>query len=823
MPFQLRPSTNCGRGSLAGRPQKKKIGMPAIAPPAPSRATTANKQLIPPHRSLTVASLLPAAKKGETTLHKQRSNDLKKSREALIDALFLSNEERQKLGDRMRACVAGTPIGTHGSEWMSQVAVAPHELVPAGGFGQASSVSLLASSMASTTMGTTSTTSVAAIERTSSSFSKSRTLPAVASAPTLRRGGSASSSNLLQSKRFTPKRSDVLSPRTLLAAEERLLAYLASREEAAPAPEPSASPSKSARARAANGEPETPFVDPSMLSNAALRDFWDADARPLPKTPGPTAVASHASPVDDKDAIALLNDVRPLAGLQVSELLQLLRVGERKLLPKYAVPIRAGALGNSVFIVLRGRLEILPSRLELQDAARMKREGAPQATFHGRRDMAIIAGPTTVFGELSFLMPVPRERTAITLEDTELLVISPATLSKVSRRVADLVTCQMKAEFAAKTLKYVPFFNTLPELAQRQVAPLLDIECFQDKEHICHQGEPGDKMYIILWGTCEVWRAPRRGWDRSKIASYSGFSALPWFGEVFQWVDGHGRAGDVICTEATMTLSLHRDRLAEFIFYAPGFKALSMSAATAFTVKSVRVTTASGKEVGEKEIWSGADMQQLRFAVQWARMVSKLLGAEGMENVALVKVQQGRRKHLNTMDWVHDVIEEESRSRLIEEDEETQQLRRFRNEIYEEERRKLLEMATATKYGDSRSLVTIASTKAWRTEDDCWNVRTEMLRKAAKSGALQEERERLGKRPRLPDTFPPKPPPPKPTDRRRSRLDALFHESHIRTVDYSEVEYVGPGRIPTPAATTQAPEAAPAPAGALEADAAHAE
>lgn len=780
--------------------------MAAISTP-PRRHTNTPSTNQPEEATVMVSSLLPAPKKGMPPSLKPHALK-QKQHDIMMDALCMSNEERQRQGDRMRGVVASTPLGTHGSEWQSRVAVAPPGSAAAAstaGGGRAYSHTGFFSSDAagSAAASRTSSTSFAVLGLSSSSSqAKSRSLPAVASAPSLGRVGSAGASSRFSAngRHRTP---DVLTPRTLLAAEERLLGYLASREEAQAAPPPT-------KPKEDEGE-DSRLIDPSMLSNASLRDFWDAPASPLPKTPRPTVVAESVVPISDPDALYVLREVKACAGLTDRELLRLLNVGSRKLVPKYAVPMRINSEGDSFFIVLKGRLEILPSRLELQNVVRTN-AGGNKSRKPQRSDLATIAGPAMVFGELSLLKPVPRERTAIVLDASELLVIGTAALRQLGVKTADRLRSQLKAEFAAKAQKSLPFFDTLPELTQRQVSPLLEIEFFKGEEYIFHQGDVGDKMYIVLWGKCEVWRAKRRGWDRHMIASYTGFSPLPWFGEVFQWVEGHGRAGDVVTTEPTMTLTLHRDRLADFVFYAPGFKALSMSAASAFTVKSVRHVRKSGEE-SQVTLWEGGSNRPLRFAVQWARMVGKLLGAEKIEmkNIANIKVQQVRRRNVNSMDWVNDLLEDELRMALFKDDEDEEH-RRIRNELLEEERRKLLASASKTAYGDTRSLVTIASSKGWRTTDPCWNVRTEMLRAAALSGELQEERNAIPlKKTRLPDTFPPRAPPPKAKDQRKSRFEGLFHESHIKPVDYSEIEYVGPGPIPTPAPAA-APAAAPAPA-----------
>ena len=746
--------------------------MAALAPP--SRSAPKEKE---PPSATTFAALLST--KAATPLFLQK----RPKAQSVLSTLILTKEQRQQQGERMRGMVASTPVGTHGSEWMRKVS---------------STANLASASSAEGNLSRAASASTSSSLMPNADFSPkrgARTLPNVTSMPNLvqqslqrhqqtRRSPrplARSASSLLEhearSRRFVPhgKRldSDALTPRTVLAAEERLLAYLAAKDLENGAVNV---------AKLAPTSRKEGAIDPSMLSNAALRDYWDLDATPLSIAPAPTAVAQEMlEPLSDSEAIEVLRTVRICAELSNDELAQLLRVGTRKLLPKYAVPMREGAIGSSFFIVLRGQLEVLPSRLEIQAYHRAMEEVAPSAKAAagsrsgGRRSgLSTIAGPAMTFGELSLLQPVPRERTAITLEGTELLSLSAADLQRLSPQVMQALHSALRNSFTASALRSVPFFNTLPDLTQRQIAQLLGIESFGTKELICRQGDTGDKMYIVLWGSCEVWRSKRRGWEPEKIAAYSGFSTLPWFGEVFQWVDGHGRAGDVVCTEETLTLSLHRDDLQDFIFFAPGFKALSMSAASAFTVKSTRAGKAGD---AQKTLWEGNGGEKpLRFAVQWARMIGKIVGLD-MESAALVKVQQVRRKKVNSMDWVKELIEEETVVRLFQTElDDELDTPREAFDIFESERRKLMAIALRTEQGDSRSLASIASSKGWRAGSPHvhWNVRTEMLREAALRGELKEQRQAIKQQPLLPDSFPVKVKAPPP--RRSIYDDSPFEE-----------------------------------------------
>jgi CRP/FNR family cyclic AMP-dependent transcriptional regulator len=682
------------------------------------------------HGGFTISSLLVSSK--SQPIHTQ----LRKKTPSIVDQFLLAQQDEYIRG----VLSSSTPVGTRGSEWSQRV----------------SSESSLRPSASSSSLGTRSRTEEVMGQHQPSKPSGShgassrggsrpgtRTkaegrLPAVRN---LVRSGSSG-----EGLRFAQRSADALTPRTLLAAEERLNAYLDARAAADPTP------------AANNRNPLSSVDDESELSHAALRRLWDMPAAPLPIAPAQTVVDEQLDPLDDASALEVLQQMRACASLSDLDLLHLLRAGKRRLYPRYAVTMREGAPGNSLFIVLQGKLELSPSRLERQASTRNRQGNEAEAGSTGGAcaDVDTFVHPSMCFGELGLLKAMPRERSAITLECTELLVVSDAQLANMKRKSADEFRDKLRCGFVAQALKSVPFFMTLPEITQRQISELLDIAPYRRGEVVFRQGDLGDCMYIVLYGHLEVWRQMRRTQPKQLIASYTGLSPLPWFGEVFQWVTDHGRAGDVLVKEDTLMLTLSRDQVADFVFFAPGFKALSKSAATAFTIKSVKVTTKGGTEMTVVE----AAERPLRYGVQWVRMVQKLIGVDSMSSVARIKVQEARRKQVNSIDWVQQLLRERDESEFMyDSDDEELPPQQLGQQVFEEQRRRLLDMAHKTRYGDSRSLASSAAEKMWRSK---WrldrSIRAELLRKASASGelAIQLEdarRTMTYKRETLPESF----------------------------------------------------------------------
>jgi len=416
------------------------------------------------------------------------------------------------------------------------------------------------------------------------------------------------------------------------------------------------------------------------------------------------------------------------------------------------VAMREGSAANGLFIVLQGKLHVQPSRIEIQSLQRLRSHDETASEQKMQEKLGTEIGPSMVFGETSLLLGLPRMRTAITLESTELLLVTDAQLKQaVGSKPAEDVRQQLKSQFSAMALQHVPFFMSLPELTRRQISRLLGIEYYPKGDTICKQGDPGDPMFIVLFGNVEVWRQKKARAPREKIAAYTGMSDYPWFGEVSQWVNDHGRAGDVITTDDTLMLTLHRARVNEFVLLAPGFKALSMSAASAFTIRSMRVKNTHDDDQPLAKKYR----KPLRFAVEWTRMVTKLLGAS-MGSLVAVQVQEIRKRQENSMGWINDTIAAATNATDVhaEEDEEAQV--KLVNAL-EEQRRKLLERAHERHFGDTRTLAEVAQIgKLWRADWDlARSVRTELLRKPEFAQELAAARENVAYKPdRLPESFP---------------------------------------------------------------------
>lgn len=679
--------------------------------------------------AVTVHEILDIARKPKGTLASANSMP-----QLMPQQLASSGGRERNLRDER--WYSPTPAGTRGSEWAKSIT---------DGFlfeGVALSMSVVRPQQVKKHLRHSSSTSNALGVTTSPRKKKMAPSPSWSE---LRPSTSAASLGLGARARFTARSTpDVYTPRRIATAEARMQLYLAERAGSA---------SSTSLSLEAGGGLER------GVSEELLRELWTTQAAPLALAVAPTAINDEMLvPLTEDAAIDVLVESCACTSMSAEALRHLVRVGTRRSLPKYAVAMREGALGSSVFIVLQGRLEASASTIERQAGKRQEMEeehsgtGGDRGSGSSASEVSVaVKTPSMIFGELGLLLSVPRERTVVALETTELLSINHAQLAELPRSVAAILHSNVTAAFTSSALKSIPFFSTLPALTRRQLSALFELDSFDAGDLIARQGDPGDCMYVVLHGKVDIWRHRRGGKD--KIASYTGLSPFPWFGELMQWVNDHGRAGDVVVEEDSLMLALRRAQVDEFVMLAPGFKALSMSYATTFQIKSVRVRDAAREREELLRRTRRGSTRPLRFALQWARMVSKLLGIGGMSSVALLKVEEVRRKALNSMEWVEGQVKHEAervearRAAGISEDGgDDGDARDAPLEGLAAQQRKLLEMAHAKKLGDSRTLAD-ASNRAWRRRWQLTHrVRTEMLREAASSGEMAEQRRILGER-----------------------------------------------------------------------------
>jgi len=293
--------------------------------------------------------------------------------------------------------------------------------------------------------------------------------------------------------------------------------------------------------------------------NETLHELWESPEKLSTATALAESIALDVAltPVSEEVAHTILRKVRALRHLSADELLAVLHASSRRLLPRYTHAMREGAACECCFVVLAGSLEIYRSQAERDELNRqMKASIQPDGRIvevltSGVGSVAGVALVSEVLGEEGLVLPsASRERSLITLEPVELLVISPAAIAHLRRpafcsryRIQGVATVTkllrgVESLYIERALRRVPFFTTLPRLTQEHISSLFVVRCVAQGERCVEQGEPASAVFVLLAGCIERWRRlarPTRASGGAKahlVGEIVEGSSSPWFSQV---------------------------------------------------------------------------------------------------------------------------------------------------------------------------------------------------------------------------------------------------------------------------------------------------
>ena len=293
--------------------------------------------------------------------------------------------------------------------------------------------------------------------------------------------------------------------------------------------------------------------------NETLHELWESPEKLSTATALAESIALDVAltPVSEEVAHTILRKVRALRHLSADELLAVLHASSRRLLPRYTHAMREGAACECCFVVLAGSLEIYRSQPERDELNRqMKASIQPDGRIvevltSGVGSVAGVALVSEVLGEEGLVLPsASRERSLITLEPVELLVISPAAIAHLRRpafcsryRIQGVATVTkllrgVESLYIERALRRVPFFTTLPRLTQEHISSLFVVRCVAQGERCVEQGEPASAVFVLLAGCIERWRRlarPTRASGGAKahlVGEIVEGSSSPWFSQV---------------------------------------------------------------------------------------------------------------------------------------------------------------------------------------------------------------------------------------------------------------------------------------------------
>jgi CRP/FNR family cyclic AMP-dependent transcriptional regulator len=110
----------------------------------------------------------------------------------------------------------------------------------------------------------------------------------------------------------------------------------------------------------------------------------------------------------------------------------------------------------------------------------------------------------------------------------------------------------------------IPIFELMDEVEREALAQMMDCRVFRPGETVFEYGEPGGEIFILLSGRVEVSVESADG-EKIILAENERGEVI---GEL-SFLDGGPRTATAVTREETQTLSMHRDRLLEFIDQHP--------------------------------------------------------------------------------------------------------------------------------------------------------------------------------------------------------------------------------------------------------------
>lgn len=160
------------------------------------------------------------------------------------------------------------------------------------------------------------------------------------------------------------------------------------------------------------------------------------------------------------------------------------------------VVVREGDPGHSMFVVLEGRVAVLRGN-----------DGAAN-TEVGR------LGAGEFFGELALLTGTKRTATVVTVEDVVLLELTQAGVRELGKDYGvkgDQMQLAAKERLLADTLRSNPLIAALPPEVQHELGDAFIPCTIPAGETLLTRGQPGDALYVLLRGQCEVFHTHSDG------------------------------------------------------------------------------------------------------------------------------------------------------------------------------------------------------------------------------------------------------------------------------------------------------------------------
>ncbi|NRD64186.1 cyclic nucleotide-binding domain-containing protein [Corallococcus exiguus] len=182
-------------------------------------------------------------------------------------------------------------------------------------------------------------------------------------------------------------------------------------------------------------------------------------------------------------------------------------------LPAGQVVVREGDPGHSMFVVLEGRVAVL------------------RGGDHGGNTEVGRMGAGEFFGELALLTGTQRTATIVTVEDAVLLELTQAGVRELGKDYGvkgEQMQVAARERLLADALRSNPLIAALPPEVQHELGDAFVPCTVPAGETLLTRGQPGDALYVLLRGQCEVFHTHSDG----RQSAYPKLEEGALFGEI---------------------------------------------------------------------------------------------------------------------------------------------------------------------------------------------------------------------------------------------------------------------------------------------------
>lgn len=182
-------------------------------------------------------------------------------------------------------------------------------------------------------------------------------------------------------------------------------------------------------------------------------------------------------------------------------------------LPAGQVVVREGDPGHSMFVVLEGRVAVL------------------RGSDNGVNTEVGRLGAGEFFGELALLTGTQRTATIVTVEDAVLLELTQAGVRELGRDYGvkgEQMQVTARERLLADALRSNPLIAALPPDVQHDLGDAFVPCTVPAGETLLTRGQPGDALYVLIRGQCEVFHTHGDG----RQSAYPKLEEGALFGEI---------------------------------------------------------------------------------------------------------------------------------------------------------------------------------------------------------------------------------------------------------------------------------------------------